>query len=129
MPQDSRGQPPLIERESFAVEQCGDMTIIRLVDPWHFETVEYAQIQQELMDFVERRQPRHLLVDLANIEYCATALINALLMAQGRVHAGSGEMKLFGLHGGMLEAMQHAKLIDTMFSVYSDEAAARNACL
>ena len=33
-------------------------------------------------------------------------------------------MKLFRLHGVLLEAMQHAKLIGTVFSVYVDETAA-----
>jgi hypothetical protein len=37
-------------------------------------------------------------------------------------------MMLCGLRGSMRQAMQHAKLIDTLFSVYSDEAAPTNAC-
>jgi hypothetical protein len=38
-------------------------------------------------------------------------------------------IKLFGLHGVMLESMQHLRLIGTVFSVYPDETAAKNACL
>ncbi len=80
----------------FSGEQCDDVTIVRFVDTSHFDTEKYAQLQQDLVDFVERQQPQKLLVDLGNIEYCSTALIRALLIAQKRVEAGSGMMKLFG---------------------------------
>jgi anti-anti-sigma regulatory factor len=129
VPGGASAKPHLIERESFAVEQSDDAMVVRFIDPWHFDTTKYAQLQEDLLDFVERQRPCKLLVDLGNIEYCSTALINALLMAQKRVQAGLGVMKLFSLHGVLLEAMQHLKLIDAVFSVHADETAAKNACL
>ena len=119
----------LLECESFTVEQNDDAMVVRFIDPRHFDTGRYVQLQEDLVDFVEDQKPRKLLLDLGRIDYCSTALINALLMAQKRVQAGSGMIKLFGLHGVLLEAVQHLKLIDTVFSVYSDETAAKNACL
>jgi anti-anti-sigma regulatory factor len=128
VPGDSGKNPPLIERESFAIEQCDDATIVRFVDTRHFDTGKYVQLQQDLVDFIEHQKPHRLLLDLGSIEFCSTAFINAVLVAQRRVQAGSGKMKLFGLHGVPLESMQHLKLIDTVLSVHADETAARHAC-
>jgi anti-anti-sigma factor len=97
------------------------------VDTKYFDTDNYAQLQRDLVKFVERQQPRKLLVDLGRIEYCSTALISGLLMAQRRVTAAAGTMKLFGLREVVLETLQHLKLVDTMLSVYADETGARDA--
>ncbi len=117
----------IIGAAHFSAEQCDDTTIVRLVDTSRFHTDQYAQLQQDLEDFVERQQPRKLLVDLGNIEYGSSALISVLLIAQKRVEAGSGGMKLFGTREVVLEALQCLKLTGTMFSVYVDETAAKNA--
>ncbi len=128
VPGGASAKPHLVECESFAVEPSDDAMVVRFVDPRHFDTSKYAQLQDDLLDFVERQKPRRLLVDLGNIEYCSTALINTLLMAQKRVQSGPGVMKLFSLQGVLLEAMQHLKLIDTVFSVHADETAAKKVC-
>jgi anti-anti-sigma regulatory factor len=118
----------MIGTECFCVEQSGDVTIVRIFDTRSFDTDGYAQLQQDLVDFVAHHQPRKLLVDLGNIEYCSTALIAALLMAQKCIQTCAGTMKLFGLSEVVLESLQHLKLIDTVFSVCADEAGAKHAC-
>jgi anti-anti-sigma regulatory factor len=50
-----------------------------------------------------------------------------LLIAQKRLQANSGTMRLFGLSETVREALQHLKLIGTVFAVYADETAAKNA--
>lgn len=117
----------IIGAAHFSAEQCDDITLVRLVDTSRFHTDQYAQLQQDLEDFVERQQPRKLLVDLGNIEYGSSALISVLLIAQKRVEAGSGVMKLFATREVVLETLQCLKLTGTVFSVYADETAAKNA--
>jgi anti-anti-sigma regulatory factor len=112
----------------FAVEQGEDVTIVRIADTRYFDTDHYAQLQHALVDFVERQQPGKLLADLGNVQYCSTALINTLLIAQNRMNTWAGVMKLFGLSEVVLETLQRLKLADTLLSVYADEAAARQAC-
>jgi anti-anti-sigma factor len=119
----------MIGNECFRVEQCGDITIVRLIDTWDFDTSNYAQLQLDLADFVARQQPRKLLVDLSNIEYCSTALIAGLLTAQKRMVSWGGVMRLFGLSEVVLETLRHLKLVGTLFSVYADEAGAKHACV
>ena len=117
----------MIGAECFSVEQTGDVTVVRIVDTRDFDTDNYAQLQLDLVDFVDRRKPPKLLVDLGNIQYCSTALTNTLLMAQERMTAWTGQMKLFGLSEVVLETLHRLRLVGTVFSVCADEAAARNS--
>jgi anti-sigma B factor antagonist len=118
----------MIGTKHFSVEQSDDVIVIRFVDTRYFDTDKYAHLQQDLLDFVERQQPGMLLVDLASIEYCSTALINALLMAQKRMKSWAGRMRLFGLSEVVQETLQHLRLVGTLLLVYADETAAKNAC-
>ena len=116
-----------VVQENFIVKQSGDVTIVRIVDTRLFDADNYAQLQQDLVDFVAHQQPRELLVDLSNIEYCSTALIAALLMAQKCLLSCVGVMKLFGLSEVVLETLHRLRLVGTVLSVYADETAAKNA--
>jgi anti-anti-sigma regulatory factor len=111
----------------FRVEQSDDVTLIRFGDTSRFETADYGQLQRDLVAFVEQEQPRKLLVDLAQVAYCSTALINSLLMAERRIRGAAGVMRLFGLNNYMLETLERLKLVGSIFSVYPDEAAAKSA--
>jgi len=117
----------MIGIKSFIVEQSGDITVVRIVDTRDFDTDNYAQLQLDMVDFVDRRKPPKLLVDLGNVQYCSTALINTLLLAQKRMNAWTGQMKLFGLREVVLETLHRLRLVGTLFSVCADEAAARKA--
>lgn len=118
----------MIDTKSFSTERRDDVTIVRFVDTSYFDTDEYAQLQQELAEFVAREQPRMLLVDLREIQYCSTAFISALLKAQNSLQSWAGTMKLFGLSQVVLETLQHLKLAGSVLSVYGDEEAAKQAC-
>ena len=118
----------MISAECFHVEQGGDITVVRIVDTRYFDTDHYAQLQQDLLDFVARRKPAKLLVDLGSIQYCSTALTNTLLLAQKRMNAWTGQMKLFGLSEVVLETLHRLRLVGTLFSVCADETDAKHAC-
>ncbi len=124
---DSGTSRSTVKTEYFSVEQGDDVTIVRLRDMKHFDAENYAQLQQHLVGLVERQQPPKLLVDLGNVEYCATALINVLLTTQKSVQARSGVTKLCALREVLLETLQCLKLDGTVFSVYADETDAKNA--
>ena len=111
--------------EHFSVEQSDGVTIIRVVDTKSFDTDNYAVLQQQMVDFVEEQQPTGLLVDLSNVQYCATALINTMLMAQKRMDARGAPMKLFGLSEVVLETLERLNLVGSFFAVLATEADAR----
>jgi len=117
----------MIGAEWFSVEQSGEVTVVRIVDTREFDTDSYAQLQQNLAEFVASEQPRKLLVDLSNVYLCSTALIAGLIMAQKRIESCAGVMKLFGLSEVIMETLQRLKLAGTVLQVCTDEADARKA--
>ncbi len=122
---DASGKAPYMTGSGhFNAEQCGDVTIVRLLDANYFDRDNYALLQQGLLDFVERQQPDKLAMDLSNVVCLSTALTSTLLIAQKCVQARGGEMKLFGLSQNVLESLQHLQLVGTLFSVYADEITA-----
>lgn len=117
----------MIGTKSYSIEQSDDVTIVRFVDTSYFDTDEYAQLQHDLRRFVARERPRRLLVDLSDVQYCSTALTNALLTAQNCIESWGGSMQLFGLTQGVLETLQHLNLVGTVFSLCDNEWAAQYA--
>ncbi len=117
----------MTRNEYFCIEQDGGVTCIRFFDTSRLDTDDYAQLQHDLIEFVESHSPRKLIVDLSEVVFCSTALINALLMAERRVRANHGTMNLFGLNEYMLDTLQRLKLVDTIFSICADESAAQSA--
>jgi hypothetical protein len=117
----------MIDTEYFRIEEGSEGTCIRFADTSRFDTDDYAQLQRDLVDFVESRQPRKLLVDLGEVVYCSTALINALLMAERRVRAERGNhesVRLERVHARNAPAAETGRHV---FSVCGDESAAQNA--
>ncbi|TVS15284.1 MAG: anti-sigma factor antagonist [Planctomycetaceae bacterium] len=121
------GRKIMTRNEYFRIEQGDRVTCLRFLDTSRLDTDDYAQLQRDLVDFVESHLPNKLIVDLSEIVYCSTALINALLMAERRVRANNGTMHLFGLNEYMLDTLQRLKLVDTIFSICSDESTAQSA--
>ena len=116
-----------VARRHFDVERCDRVTIVRLVDARYFDTEDYTLLHEGLLSFVDSERPRKLVIDLASLAYLSTALISTLLIVQKCVRARGGSMRLSGLNRHMLEALEHLRLVGTLFSVYPDEAAAREA--
>jgi len=112
----------MIDTKTFSTEVRDDITIVRFVDTSYFDT------EQELAEFVAREQPRILLVDLSEVQYCSTAFISALVMAQNSLQSWAGTMKLFELSQVVLETLQHLNLAGSVLPVYADEEAAKQAC-
>jgi anti-anti-sigma regulatory factor len=123
---DSNRRQTMNGTEYFRKEEDSEATCIRFSDTSHFDTDDYAKLQHDLVSFVEGRQPHKLIVDLGEVTFCSTALINALLMADRRIRAKAGTMNLFGLNDYMRETLERLKLIGSIFSVCADESAARS---
>ena len=65
--------------QNFAIEQCGEVIELRLVNPAHFDIPRYEELRDQLNDFVDEHQPKKLLVDFSDVQYCSTAVIAALV--------------------------------------------------
>jgi len=109
------------------VEERDDVSMIRLADPKFFDTNRYAALQQELVEFIEQKRPRKLIVDFCHVEYCSTAIMSTLLLVQDRVESDDGLMKTCGMNDTVREAFERLKLDRTAFDIYTSRAAALDA--
>jgi anti-anti-sigma regulatory factor len=111
----------------FVAEQRSDLTKIRLGNPAFFDTAQYAELQNELAEFVEEQGPGRLLVDLSVVEYCSTAVMNALLIAKERLESKGGLMIIFGVNDTVRGAFQRLNLDGTVFNICTTEDEAMDA--
>jgi anti-anti-sigma factor len=109
------------EFKHFVAEERGDLAKIRLGNPAHFDTGQYADLQRELAEFVEEQRPGKLLVDLSAVEYCSTAVINALMISKESLESKGGRMVVFGTSNTVREAFQRLNLEGTVFSIFATE--------
>jgi anti-anti-sigma regulatory factor len=105
----------------FVAEQRGDLTKIRLGNPAYFDTGQYAELQNELVEFVDEQQPDRLLVDLSIVEYCSTAVMNALMIVKEVLESKGGRMIVFGMNDTVRGAFQRLNLDGTIFSIVTTE--------
>jgi anti-anti-sigma factor len=106
------------KRRRFDVALSGDVTIVRLKDPRLSELLEITELHDELIDFIEQQEPRHLLVDFATVTACSTAVINALLRAKKRLLNHGGRFALCSMHEKVREAYRVLNLDGTVFEIY-----------
>jgi anti-sigma B factor antagonist len=111
----------------FEIELCDDITVICLLDPKFFDTERYAELRHELIDFVEQQHPKSLLVDFSRVEYCSTALINALMTIKERVESEGGRMMISGMNEPARETFERLKLDGRVFTIYPTRADAIEA--
>lgn len=108
----------------FDVDERGDVTTIRLMDPMFFDVDDYAKLQGELVEFVERERPRKLVVDFSRVEYCSTAVMAALLLVKDRMESESGRVKTCGMNRTVCESFERLKLDETAVEIHESESAA-----
>ena len=93
-----------------------------LADTSLYDVPQYAELQHELMDYVELHKPAGLIVNFDRISYASTALINGVLKAQNRLESLGGKLKLVGLRGSVPDAFHMLGLDVKVFSIYDREA-------
>jgi len=113
--------------EHFDVQQCDNVTVLRLAAPDSFDTDRYAELRRELVEFVEQQRPKKLLVVFSHVRYCSTAIVNALLLVKERVESDDGLIKLSEMNDTAREVFENLKLAGTVFDIYTNEAAAMEA--
>jgi len=120
----SKGKREMTSFKHFDAKRRRDVIEIRLVNPAFYDVDSYAELWEELIDFVEQERPRKLLVDFSRVEYCSTAVMNALLIAQKHLQSDGGLMKLYGMNDSVREAFQRLNLDGTAFDIHAGESAA-----
>ena len=117
----------MVSLQHFDTKQHGGVTEIRLANPAFFDIDGYTELSEELAEFIEQERPRKLLVDFSRVQYCSTAVMNTLLVAQRRLQSEGGCMKVYGMNDSVREAFRRLNLDRTAFDIYATQAAAMAA--
>jgi anti-anti-sigma factor len=112
------------EYRCFKVRREGEVGILRLANPHLYGTDDYADLQTELMQVGREMRPRLLVVDLGEVSYCSTAVVNGLLQLRKELVKHGGELKLAGLSPEVREVFHCLRLENTIFKIYESTAAA-----
>jgi len=105
----------------FEIRVHGDVTELHLADTSLYDVPQYAELQDELMDYVKQQEPVRLIVSFDRISYAATALINGVLKAQNHLQSLGGNLKLIGMCESVRDAFRMLGLDAKVFSIYDRE--------
>ena len=98
----------------FEVEENDEFLTIRLANPVYFDVVQYGELRDELIDFVERQRPKKLLVDFSAVRYCSTAVIHTLLIVKNRLDGYGGQLKFCRMNDVVRESFERLNLVGTV---------------
>jgi anti-anti-sigma regulatory factor len=95
-----------------------DVVVLRICEPELSDLVLEDRFSVALSGFVESRRPQKLLLDLSEVDYCATGVINSFLALRQQVVQYGGEFKLCSLCEALRMALRSLKLDKTVFSIH-----------
>jgi anti-anti-sigma regulatory factor len=84
--------------------------------------MDYADLRDDLLSFVEVYRPPLLLVDLSRVPFCSTAIMQSLLRVQDRLSAYGGQMKLCSMNDMVRESFRMLNLEGTAFDIRATAA-------
>ncbi len=99
-----------------------DVVVLRIFEAELSDLVLEDQLVVALTKFVESRQPQKLLLDLSDVDYCATGVINTFLLLRKQVMDLGGEFKLCSVCGPLRTALRSLKLDKAVFSIHQSVA-------
>lgn len=111
----------------FDVCRQNDVNIVRFRCAHLHDYLLLNELHDELVEFVEREKPHHLLFDLGKVEFCSTSLINTLLIARKILMIRAGIVKLADPRPSVEENFRTLNLEGSIFDIYPTVDAALEA--
>ena len=108
----------------FDVVEEDDITILRLSDEELSELSLQEKLNHELLNLLESRNPKKLVVNFEPVRFCTTAVIETLIRVKKRVVANDGQLKLCALSPHVREAFKILNLDGTVFQITETESEA-----
>ena len=110
----------MIEYRHFKVVNEKGVTVVHLVEPRLFDTLIVRELEDELLDMLDKQKPQKLLVDFDGVTHCSTAVINSLLRAKKRLLASDGQIGLCSMCDTIRDAYRLLNLDGTVFTIYDN---------
>lgn len=108
-----------MSKQLFVRRDCDGVIILQLLDRELSDLVLQDRLMVELINFVDTHHPRKLLLDLSEVDYCATGVINTFLHVRNHVLEQGGEFRLCCLTESLLIAFRSLNLDSTVFSIHA----------
>lgn len=103
-------------------EKNGDVLVIRPAEP-RLDSSVSSEFKTELLRIFEQESARHVLIDLAKVEYVDSSGLGALLFGHRHAQSASGVLKLVNLNPKVRTLIAIANLGEILES-FDDEATA-----
>ncbi|MCP4192341.1 MAG: STAS domain-containing protein [Planctomycetaceae bacterium] len=100
----------------FAIEQKIDAIIARAVDSYLDSAIHTNFARQELLQIIDRLEPKTLVIDLQNVKRISSSMIEALLVVQSR---GMKTNIRLTMTESLRSVFQTLKLDRTTFRIFS----------
>jgi len=107
----------MMVHQFFSRHDHDDVVVLTIMESELSDLVLQDQLDVALVEFVESQQPPKLLLDLSNVEYCATGVINTFLSVRKRLAQQGGALKLCALSDSLRLAFRSLNLENTVFSI------------
>ena len=104
----------------FQVEDAGDVTVVRFTHRGVLAGQEIEDVAEQLNRLVDEEGRRRLLLNLANVESIASAMLGRFLVLHHKVLAADGRLKFCNLSPAIREIFATAQLTQ-LFVIYDSE--------
>jgi stage II sporulation protein AA (anti-sigma F factor antagonist) len=119
-----------IQKERLTIEFIDEITIVRLLDREIHQVFcgpdDVEAIGKQIESLIRSARPKHLLLDLSDVEFMASFMQASLLTLQKKLRRAGGRLKLCGMRG-QVELSFRITGLSQMFAIHPDERSALDA--
>lgn len=108
----------------FRASQRHAILKICIVNTAYYDVELYGELRDELLSFVNEHSGGSLLIDLSEVEYCSTAVMQVLISARLKLLASGGQLKLCGVNRNVRKAFEQLRLDRTTFDIHDSQTMA-----
>ena len=108
----------------FDVDSIEDVSVLRVKKVELSDLVLQSKFHDELVSFISEQRPPKLLINFQPVRYCATSIINSLVVARKETAGHKGELRLCEMSDPVRDAFRTLNLDGTLFKIFDTESAA-----
>jgi anti-sigma B factor antagonist len=108
------------DKSQLVIRQQGGVTVVGFLTPSMLDQSNVAAVGTELMELVEARNRKRMLIDFTGVKYLSSSLLGKLIALHKRLTVVEGELKLCAIDPSIYEIFQMMRL-DRVFDIQPDE--------
>ena len=111
-------QRPLMFRHIESTRH-GTVDVVRILERRLVDGAPLDDLREEIGQVVGAPRGIHLLLDLGNVEFLASAMLDTLCQLYRRIHAAGGQLRLCGMRPSIAEVFRTTNL-ERLFPIHAD---------